>query len=245
MPVSRRFHFSVDDVIDALIEVTDKQIPMFQHPTFGLFKELNDRYGLTVDLYLFYQKEINGVVRTLSEVRDLRLELETAGNFLRFGPHALDYPNPPHSQTPEEAEASMERIYKEIDRFAGQKHKSKELRLHFYSETYELADFFTKNGVDLLFSTDRAVGSYRLPISRTKKLLQKGEVSYLGTKFVRTHYRLEFLAEEKTSDSELKKYYDQMLSSYGYVVCYTHECELSRPEIRSLLEKSAMLAATW
>ncbi len=245
LPISRTFHFSVDDVIDSLIEVTDRNMPLFEHPIFRMFKELHGRYGFSVDLYLFHRKEVNGRVRSLTEVRDLRAELEAAGDFIRFGPHALDYGSAPYNQTPGEAQAVMVSTYREIDRFAGNERRSREVRLHFYSEMYELADFFSENGAAVLFSTDRPVGSYRMPQMHANELLEKGTTTYERAKFVRTQFRLEFLAEEDLSESGLKSLYDNMREKYGYVVCYTHECEFARPEICKLLEMSTRITTKW
>ena len=36
------YHFSVDDVFESLIEITDKGIEVFEHPFFSFLKELHD-----------------------------------------------------------------------------------------------------------------------------------------------------------------------------------------------------------
>ena len=68
------YHFSIDDVFDSLIEVTVKNIPLFKHPFFSLMKEVHDKYGTQVDLELFWEREIDGTLYTLADVRDLKEE---------------------------------------------------------------------------------------------------------------------------------------------------------------------------
>ena len=130
------FHFSIDDVFDSLIEVTDKNIPLFEHPYFSLLKEMHDTYGVIVGLHLFFQKKINGKLRSLCDVRDLKKEIADAGGWIYFGPHALDYENAPYAQSVDEQVAVFSRTYDEIDRFAGKNSYAKWIRLHFYSESY-------------------------------------------------------------------------------------------------------------
>ena len=67
------YHFSVDDVFECLIEVTDKDMPLFEHPFFKLLKEMHNLYDISVGLNLFYEKEIGGIVRSLKEVRDFKV----------------------------------------------------------------------------------------------------------------------------------------------------------------------------
>lgn len=244
-PILRAFHFSVDDVIDSLIEITDLDIPVFDHPTFQKFKDIHDKWGLTIDLYLFFQKEIDGVMRNLTEVRDVRKELREAGNFIKFGAHALDYDHPPYNQTPLELEEVFSKTYAEIKRFAGEDNYSQEVRLHFYSEMYELAQFFSKYGVSSLFSTDRDIGSYRMPPIHAEDLLLRGATLYEKLRFIRTHFRLEFLINDNLSKKQLSDLYEKMRVEHGHVVCYTHECEFSKPEIWDLLSKSAEITYHW
>ena len=155
------YHFSVDDVFDSLIEITRNEAPLFSHPFFALMKEFHDECGAQVDLELFWEREIDGVLYTLSDVRDLTEEIHASGSWLRFGPHAHSYMLAPFEQTPDEQMAVFDKIYEQISRFAGKELYAQWVRLHYYSESYELADYFSKYGVTALFSTDREVGSHR------------------------------------------------------------------------------------
>lgn len=229
------YHFSVDDVFDSLIEVTDRNIPLFEHPTFALFREMHESYGTSVGLNLFFQKEIAGKIRTLQEVRDLRPELQESGSWLKFGPHALDFDTAPYDQTPAEQMEVFDRIYAEIDRFAGRDLRAEWVRLHYYSESYELGAYFSSKGVQALFSTDRPSGSHRMPDDTKKDLLTIGHSTYQGTNFVRTQFRIEFFVDQRVTKDDLRSLFRHSVEKYGYVTLYTHEYELVRPEIMQMI----------
>jgi hypothetical protein len=225
------YHFSVDDVFDSLIEVTDSKIPLFCHPFFATLKHLHFTHGLTVGLYLFFEKMIDGKLRNLTEIRDLRGELEEQGGWIYFGPHAANYDTAPYAQKPSEQIECFDKIYSEIDRFAGRDLYTKWVRLHYYSESFELAEYFATRGVTALLSTDRSVGSHRMPQEVKDTLLDKGVATYLGMKFVRTHFRIEFFANDKTNVIEIGKLLESVLLKYQTAVIYTHECEFTRLEV--------------
>lgn len=229
------YHFSIDDVFDSLIEATDKGIPLFEQPMFALLKEMHDAYGTCVGLNLFFQKEINGKVRSLKEVRDLRAELVKDGGWLKFAPHALDFDTAPYDQQPSDQIETFDRIYEEIDRFAGKEFYARWIRLHYYSESYELADYFTSRGVRALFSTDRPVGSHRMPDDIKKALSTAGCATYQGMNFIRTQFRIEFFVDQKLGSDTIRELLQRSLKTYGYVIIYTHEYEFARPEIQDMI----------
>jgi hypothetical protein len=232
------YHFSIDDVFDSLIEVTIKNIPLFEHPFFSLMKEIHDSYGSQIDFELFYEKEIDGVIYTLSDVRDLSKEITESGSWMRFGPHAQNYMIAPFEQAPEEQELIFDKIYCEIDRFAGNLFYAKWVRLHYYSESYELATYFKSKGVTALFSTDREAGSHRMSELVAKSLLEVGFASYEEASFIRTQYRVEVFTNRRQSEEDLRLLFLESLEKYGYIIFYSHEYEFARSEVRSMTRKT-------
>ena len=57
-----------------------------------------EKYKIRTAVYLFYQKKINGKLRTLKEIRDIKSQLKEG--WLYFNIHGLDYDTPPYSQKP-------------------------------------------------------------------------------------------------------------------------------------------------
>ncbi len=229
------YHFSVDDVFQSLIEVTDKNISLFEHPHFSLLREMHNLYGVRVGLNLFFQKEIDGRIRSLREVRDLRGELKDSGDWIFFGPHALDFDNAPHQQTQDQQITTFDSIYKEIDRFAGNNRYAKWVRLHFYSESYELADYFKLKGVEALFSTDRPVYSHRMPDEIKSDLQIIGSATYREANFIRTQFRVEFFVDQNLKQEEIEVLFEKTVSQFGYIIIYTHEYEFDRKEIHDMI----------
>lgn len=232
------YHFSIDDVFDSLIEVTNKKIPLFEHPFFALMKEVNDLYGTQVDLELFFEREIDGVNYTLCDVRDLTKEIQDAGSWLKFGPHAQNYMMAPFEQTKENQVEVFDKIYAEIERFAGKQTFAKWVRLHYYSESYELALYFRGKGVTALFTTDKEKGSHRMPRHVADSLLTTGFATYEEANFIRTQYRVEVFTNNRDSEENLKKMFLDSLSRYGYVIFYSHEYEFARSEVRSMTRQT-------
>ena len=228
-------HFSVDDVFDSLITSSDNCNPLFSHTSLEVLKEIVLNYGAEIDLYVFYRSVVGGRARSLIEVSSFIQDCHALGGAIRFAPHALDYYHYPFEQTPEQQIESFEKIYTQIDRFAGSKMRSSEIRLHYYSESYELADYFKEKRVRTLFTTDREIGSHRMPSSVSKELLKNGVSTYFGQRFERTQYRLEFMVESGISEAEVKNLCKKSIEQFGRVVVYTHECELARPLIRKML----------
>jgi len=228
------YHFSVDDVFDSFIEVSDSQLPLFEHPLFQFLKNIHEECDANISLYLFYQKEIHGRMRTLAEVSDANKHILRINPWLQLGPHALDYNTPPYAQSPAEQTKVFDATYAEIERFAGSEGRSKWVRLHYFSESYELAEYFRTKGVTALLSTDKEAISYRMPASARKRLRDEGAVNHEGMTFVRTQFRVETLVRERMpAPDEVWTILESLLTRLGYTVMMTHEYELVRPEVRA------------
>jgi hypothetical protein len=231
------YHFSVDDVFDSLIEVSDKKTTLFQQPFFRFFKEINDEFDARIGLYLFYQKKVDGRIRTLREAAQLEQHITNTTPWLYFGPHALEYETPPYAQTPQEQVDTFENTYREIDKFAGKDAYAKFVRLHYFSESYEIAQYFHLKGVKGLFSTDRDIGSHRMPSHVSARLKAKGHARYRGIDFIRTHFRVECFASEELSRKQVLTRLKKALNTYGFIVGCTHESDMME-------EKSRRMATT-
>lgn len=227
------YHFSVDDVFDSLIEVSDRKQKLFDNPFFSYLKKLNETFGTQVDLYLFFQKKINGRLRTLGDVSDsVRREFEK-NPWIRFGPHALDYGTAPYNQSPEEQVKIYDKIYNEIYRFSGRKNLSGWVRLHYFSESYELRNYFKEKGVEAIFTTDKDRITTRMP-EVNEELKEKGFSYYKGLGLIRSQIRIENLANKKVSKEELKEIVKDHFQKYSHLILFTHEYELERKEVREI-----------
>jgi hypothetical protein len=229
------YHFSVDDVFGALIEFTDSGEQLFENPFFASLKQLHDAYETNVDLYLFYRGNVGGKLRTLQEVSPREKETFEQNRWIRFGPHSLDYESPPYAQAPAAQREVFDRIYSEVHRFAGTGSTSSWVRLHYFSESYELASYFHERGVHALLATDKAAGSHRMPDDIRLGLLRSGLAEYQGMQFIRTYLRAENLANDHLSNERISDLVDSLLSSPGFVTLMSHEKEILRGDVRSVV----------
>ena len=155
------YHFSIDDTIESLIDVSDSSNDFFSNQFFKFLDMIHKKYNTNIDLYCFYQKSIRNKLRTLNDVSDKHKEIFINNPWLRFGPHALDSEFAPYAQTPGQQMHTFDSIYKEIERFSGNPSKCEFIRLHFFSESYELSGYFQTKNVHSLLTTDKSAITYR------------------------------------------------------------------------------------
>ncbi|MDY6991696.1 MAG: hypothetical protein SVR94_03695 [Pseudomonadota bacterium] len=226
------FHFSVDDIFDSLIEITDAQLRLFEHPFFDFLHGLHQSYLISIDLYLFYHRIISSKKqRQLSEISTALKEEFLAVPWLRLGPHALAYDRPPYAQSPQEQQQTFDAIYQNIDRLGG--NRSRWLRLHYFSEAYELAAYWQNQGVDTLLLTDKPAIAYRLAEQEKAQLAQHGVINYQGINLRRSHERIENLAL-LPSLSEVYTRLDKHIEKHGFLVLFSHEIDLMNPKLQML-----------
>jgi hypothetical protein len=235
IPIHGKYHFSIDDVFEELLEISDADGKLFDSPFFLFLKEMHEKYGTHSSLYLFYEKNIDGKFRSLKEIKSFSKELVSI-DWLHFAPHAKNFETPPFEQSVDEFNLVCENIYYEIDRIFGKKNASM-VRLHFYSEIYELADYFSSKKVVALYTTDRDVGAYRLPNVNAQELLLISYTLFNNIFFIRTHFRLEDITSKRFSDSDIFEMFDQYFKQYGFITIYSHEYELRRSEVRNTMRR--------
>jgi hypothetical protein len=232
------YHFSIDDVFDSLIEATDSHIALFEHPFFAFLHSLHANYASSIDLYLFYQKTVQGKQRRLSEVSSHLKKDFMKAKWLRLGPHALDYDTAPYVQSIEAQKKTFNAIYKEIDRFAGPDNRSQWLRLHYFSEAYELANYWQSQGVDTLLLTDKPAVAYRLPSKEREQLAKEGFIKYQRLNLRSSHERMENLVTEAISEPELQTRLASHLEKHNCLILFSHEIDMGEANVQAVTHRS-------
>lgn len=206
-------HFSIDDVFESLMSDSN-----------DVTKFIND-LGCPVDLYCFYKNKD----KNLSDVSNNYFK---DNSHIKFGVHALDNDTPPHLQTPSEQIKVFNKIYSEFNRLGFP--YSRQIRLHEFSESYELADYFRNVGVKKIFTTDKSDLLWRIP-DHFKLLMKKhGYCDYNGIRFIQTNIRIENLIGK--DKSKIRNMIDNIYSVKEYPNVMTHEYELYRPEVRKMTQ---------
>ena len=89
----QKVHFSVDDVNTVLKDVTEnekKYDSLFEHEFFRYLKQLNDKYGMKVTLYCFYEL---GEFTIADCTEKFKREFSASSNWLKFGYHSYNHEN--------------------------------------------------------------------------------------------------------------------------------------------------------
>ena len=130
-------YFFIDDVIWVMRDLTRKRpASMFDNPFLAHLKEAHDKYGLKVQLNLFYRTDFfyGNDEFTLSDMTDAyKAEWEEASDWLTLAFHAKqEFPDYPYvNASYEDVKANYELIVGEIKRFAGEKSVSRVLCPHW------------------------------------------------------------------------------------------------------------------
>ena len=230
-----KFHFSVDDVLSSLIEVSDNDMRLEEHPFFKDIWKLHKKYGLQTGLYVFDNVMLRGKKRYLSEVVKLQSQLKQG--WLFFGAHALNYETAPYAQHVEDNVKMLESIYANLDRIAGE-NICRRIRLHYHSECFELRKTLEKFGVTEMLTTDKPVGLHRFDATLQTKILQEGVVNFEGINLRRSHIRVENMANDEMAKDEFLDIVRRIETMHGTFVLYSHEYEHLRDDVRQYFDKA-------
>ena len=125
--MNKKFHFFIDDVVWSLRDLTRiRPESMFDIPFFCVLKNAHEKYGMKVQLNLFYRTSAyygNDDFCITEVPDDYKSEWEKASDWLKLAFHAKEeFPDYPHINARyEDMKAQCEMIEKEVIRFAGKK----------------------------------------------------------------------------------------------------------------------------
>jgi hypothetical protein len=231
------YHFSVDDVLASLLQLSDWRLDVVGQPCLAFLDRLHREYGAMIDLYLFESAVApDGRVRQLRDVDDRAIAALGAASGFRFGPHAIDYATAPHAQPAPDLIADMERLCATIARLTAPERRSRWVRLHYFSEVWEAAEVWRRHGIEALMTTDKPAIAYRLEPHYREALARAGRTSRAGVGFVRSHLRLESLRGDADDPARFASRIDEVLDCHGFVTLFTHEIDLDDPAVRRLAE---------
>lgn len=192
-------HFSIDDVIFSLQELTTKNYKsVFRHPFYAFLRRLHKKYGCVFSLYVFSQKNGFAIEDMTCKFRE---EFLANSNWLRFGYHGES------EKFNSDLYHQYSRINKAIERFSGQSKICKTIRLHGFNATQDEVAFMTKNNLKCLLCADDNRVSYGLSYKEDNELKSCGCISKDGMVYRRSDIRIEnysiksllnFKSEEKT-----------------------------------------------
>ncbi len=233
------FHLSVDDVLESLLMLSDWRLGVDAQPFLAFCAQLASEGAIT-DLYLFRRMHgIDGRVRSLDEVvNPLVIEALAKLAGVRFGPHAEDYATAPHAQALDRQAATMHGLFEVISRLASPEARARWVRLHYFSECFELAPLFREHGVEALLTTDKPVLTWRMGPRQAGELARLGRTEANGLAMIRSHLRLENFVDEANDPARFMARIDKAFDSHGFVTLFTHEMDVADARVRTLALES-------
>ena len=179
----KKAYFYIDDTIWVLRDITrQKPATLFDNPFMKMLKNAHDKYGLKVQLNLFYRTDsFYGYDQfSLADVTDAyKSEFEANSDWLKMAFHAFEeFPDYPHiNATYEDTKWLFENIEKEVFRFAGKDSFAYAVCPHWVPMSKEAVRALADCGVKLLDVTRGDSEEYNgdpesLPYGHSFKLLQ-------------------------------------------------------------------------
>lgn len=192
----KKAYFFIDDTIWVLRDITrQKPASLFDNPFMKMLKGAHEKYGMKVQLNLFYRTDTYyGYDQfSLADVTDAyKSEFEEASDWLKMAFHALqEFPDYPHiNATYEDTKWLFENIRKEVTRFAGESSFCYVTDPHWDSMSYEGVRALKDCGVKLLYTTYGATAEYNgdpnsLPYGHAARLIHNHQPETVT--YTRTH----------------------------------------------------------
>ena len=179
----KKAYFYIDDTIWVLRDITrQKPATLFDNPFMKMLKDAHDKYGLKVQLNLFYRTDsfYGYDMFSLADVTDsYKSEFEANSDWLKMAFHAFEeFPDYPHiNASYEDTKWLFENIEKEVIRFAGKDSFAYTVCPHWVPMSKEAVRALKDCGVKLLDVTRGDTEEYNgdqfsLPYGHAFKLLQ-------------------------------------------------------------------------
>ncbi len=179
----RTFCFTVDDNIRAFKELTvNAYHRLLDHPYLAMYHRLHERFGVKVQLNMFY--ETDGFDLSMMTDR-YRREWEENASWLKMSFHSkLENECPYVDADYSEVFDDCKRVHSEICRFASEASLAKTTTVHYCQTTAEGLQALKDNGVTGLlglFGTDEVpMTSYSVPLSYGDSLRKGNSVFWNG-----------------------------------------------------------------
>ncbi len=200
----KTFCFTVDDNIRFLQQITENGYnSIFEHPYLAMYKRLHERFGLKVQLNLFYRQE----EFTLSDMSDkYYAEWEKNSDWLKLSFHSdFENENPYQFSGYDEVFCDCNKVNNEIIRFASPKALAKTTTIHYCLTTKEGNKALSDNGVRGLLGifgncenprTSYLVDSKNAKKIRDGEIIKLGELSFSSLNLVINSFSAEVVSEK-------------------------------------------------
>ena len=177
-----KFCFTVDDNIRFLKEVTEQEYEsIFEHPYMRVYKRFHKKYGLKVQLNLFYEEDGFNLSQMTA-----RFKKEWAENaeWLKLSFHSRKENVRPYENSGyDEVFNDCKNVNREILRFAGDKSLAKTTTIHFCRATRDGLVALKDNGIKGLlglYGTRERPNKQYQSTKKQSDSIRRGEIVYQG-----------------------------------------------------------------
>ena len=144
----KNFTFTVDDNIIFFREITERGYSsLFEHPYLAMYKRLHEKFGLKIQLNLFYEDKMSF---NLSKFPDkYKKEWEAVSDWLKLSFHSrLENVKPYEFSGYDEVFSDCKDVQREILRFSSEKSLAKTTTVHYCLTTTDGLKALADNGVE-------------------------------------------------------------------------------------------------
>ena len=211
-------HFSVDDTIAIFENLTKgNYTSCFEEPTLKFLKDMNEKYGLKVSMYCFFE---SGSGFNLSNATDrFKEEFKENRHWLKFGFHALNSTSKYDGYEADEFIKEAENVYENLERIVSSDAIVYDVRLGFAKGNFAcIKAFKTKHPLfKVLYGVDDDRIEYYLTPEENDILINEGQIfeNKAGITVKLSELRLE---QQTNMEEYLKK-----MPKRDIYVFFTHE----------------------
>ena len=197
--MKKQFVFTVDDNIRFLKELSREPYDsIFSHPYMAMYKRLHEKFGLKIQLNLFYLLDDFDLSQTSEKFRN---EWNQCSGWLKLSFHSkLENRKPYEHSGYDEVYEDCQSVHREILRFAGDRSLAKTTTVHYCVATDDGLRAISDNGVCALLglfgTADAPRTSYGLEEDYAKRIragetVCKNGMYYSGIDIVLNNFKTE------------------------------------------------------
>ena len=175
---NKRFWFTVDDNIRFLKEITEGGLQsMFAHPYLEMYKRLHEKYGVKIQLNLFFESKQFELTQMTDRYRE---EWKRNADWLKLSFHCRkEIARPYQASSYEEVFQDCSEVHREIKRFASPENLGKTTTIHYCVATEDgiraLKDCGVKGLLGLYGDSENSRNSYQTD-AKENEHLRRGEI---------------------------------------------------------------------
>lgn len=237
----KRFCFTVDDNIRVLEEITESApLSIFDHPYLSMYKSLHEKFGLKVQLNLFYKSGDFDLSKMTDRYYN---EWEENSDWLKLSFHSkIENVKPYETADYSEVYNDCKKVNDEICRFASPKALANTTTIHYCLLTNGGVKAMEDNGVSGLlglFDTDEAPRySYCIAEEDAKKIrrgevVKKGKISYASIDIILNMFSVDEILEKLETLKSRKDIRVMIHEQYFYKDYVRHQ-----PNFKEKLEET-------